>query len=137
MQRKEPFYGQCVNELHYYFCRTGSREPAGRCVHQRPSITESYSFEDRRDGSGRYQAVCHIETAEGISRMRIQNPEPISGNGIDQTRRDRWQQTASRYAGSRGEDRGSQTAEPWHLQLGDTGEIDKGPLISPVTLYLH
>jgi len=66
--------------------------------------------------------------------MRIQNPEPVSGNGIDQTRRDRRQQTASGHAGSRGEDRGFQAAEPRHIQLGDTGEIDKGPLISPIVI---
>lgn len=90
LQREEPFYNRCVNRyLPYYFCRTGSREPAGRRIHQRPSITEPYSFEDRRDGSGRHQAVRHIETAEGVTRMRIEDPESVSGNGIDQTRRDR------------------------------------------------
>lgn len=125
-----------IDVLRCYLCRTGSREPAGRCVHQRPSITEPYSFEDRRDGSGRYQAVRHIEAAEGVSRMRIQNPEPVSGNRIDQTRSDRRQQTASSHAGSRGEDRGFQAAESGHIQLGNTGEIDKGPLILPMSLYL-
>lgn len=79
----------------------------------------------------------HIEAAEGVSWMRIQNPEPVSGNGIDQTRRDRRQQAASRHAGSRGEDRGSQATEPRHIQLGNTGKIDKGPLILSVLLYLH
>lgn len=73
----------------YYICRTGSREPTGRCVHQRPSITEPYPFEDRRDGSGRRQAVRHIETAQGLTRLRLEDPESISGNRIDQTRRDR------------------------------------------------
>jgi len=61
--------------------RPRAREPAGRHVHQRPAVTQRGPVENRRDGRGRRQAQQHIQTAQSVARLRVQDTQQVPGDG--------------------------------------------------------
>lgn len=76
----------------------GSRpsEPARRSFHKRQAPAQPHPTQDRGDGPPRHQAVRHLPAAPGLPRLRVQNPVPVPGDGLHQTRGHRWQQTQGR-----------------------------------------
>lgn len=99
--------------------RSGPRQPIGRRVYKRTSASEPHPSEDRGDGGGRRTTVRHLPTAQGVPRMREQNPEPLSGDRKHPTRSDRRFETETGDARSRDQDRALQKGESFDLQLGN------------------
>jgi len=82
------------------FCachRSGAGEPARRGVHQRAPAAQPHPAEDRGAGGGRRAAVRHLAPAARFARLRLQNLEPLPGDGLDPTGGDRGQQAARRH----------------------------------------
>jgi len=107
--------------------RPGPGEPVRRRVHQRPAVAQPHTAEDRRDGRGRRAAVRHIQTVARVARMRVENTEPLPGDGQHQARRDRRQQAEGGHAGRGAPHRGVQDGEPRHFQLGDSRQVIRRP----------
>lgn len=81
--------------LTYSIYSAGPRpgEPTRGSFHQWQTSAQPHPTQDRRDGPPRHQAVRHLQTAAGLTRLRVQNPVPVPGDGLHQTRRHRRQQT--------------------------------------------
>lgn len=75
----------------HYFPRTRSHEPARRRLHQRPATSEPHPSENSRNGWGGCPPLHYITAAPRVPWMRLENPESLPGNRLDQTRRDRRQ----------------------------------------------
>lgn len=103
--------------------RPGPGEPVRRRVHQRPAVAQPHTAEDRRDGRGRRAAVRDIQTAARVARLRVENTEPVPGDGQHQARRDRRQQAQGGHAGRGAAHRRVQDGEPGHIQLGNTRQV--------------
>jgi len=61
--------------------RPRAREPAGRHVHQRPAVAQRGPVENRRDGRGRREAQQHIQTAQSVARVRVQDTQQVPRDG--------------------------------------------------------
>ena len=61
-----------ITSDHYF--RSGSRQPAGGRVHQWPTSTKPHQAQDHRDGGRRGQALRHLQAAQGLTRVRQQDP---------------------------------------------------------------
>lgn len=103
--------------------RPGPGEPVRWRVHQRPAVAQPHTAEDCRDGRGRRAAVRHIQAAARVARMRVENTEPVPGDGQHQARRDRRQQAQGGHAGRGAPHRGVQDGKPRYFQLGNTGQV--------------
>ncbi len=53
-------------------------EPAGRGVRQRPPLARRRQAEDRGAGAQRGAALRHLEAAQGVARMRLQDTIEVS-----------------------------------------------------------
>ena len=108
------------------FCRSGKGEPAGRSFHQRETAAESHPIEDRGDGGSGSASVRDIPSTASESRMREQDPQPISRDGEHPPRGDRGFQTPSCHPGGGETHRGLQEGQPRHLLLGDPRQTHQG-----------
>ena len=64
--------------MYWSCCRSRAGQPTRWSLHQWPSTTKPYPFEDYRDGSGWCEAVCHLQATACQSRMCLQNSQPVS-----------------------------------------------------------
>lgn len=71
---------------------TGSGQPAGRGLHQRPAAAQPHPTQDSGDGPSRDPALRHLPTAARVSRLRLQNPLPLPGDRLHPARGHRRQQ---------------------------------------------
>lgn len=126
-----------------YVHRPGPGQPVRRRVHQRPAVAQPHTAEDRRNGRGRGPAVRHIQTVARVARLRVENPEPVPGDGQHQARRDRRQQAEGGHAGRGAPDRGVQDGKPRDIQLGNTRQVPIYTMRTPIcrssdsSIYVH
>ena len=71
--------------VYYYYycnfsCRSGPRQPTGRCVYQWTPIAQPHPAQDHRDGRGRGPAVRYFKTTQSQPRLCLQNFEQVSKN---------------------------------------------------------
>ena len=104
--------------------RSGARESAGRSVHQWPSAAQPHPFEDRRTGGGRRPSVRHLAPVARVPRLRLQDPQPLPGDGQHPSRSRRWGQTeAQPPARHPAPHPGLPYGEPRHLFLGNQRQV--------------
>ena len=60
--------------------RSGACQSAGRSVHQRTATSESHPAENCGTGGGRSAALRHLAAVARITRLRIENPQPLPGD---------------------------------------------------------
>lgn len=80
----------------------GPGQPAGRGLHQRPPAAQSRAAQDRGDGPPRRAALRHLPPAQGVARLRLQDPLPLPGDRIHPARSHRGQQAQGEGSGGRG-----------------------------------
>lgn len=113
-----------------YLYRPGPHEPARRRVHQRAAVAQPYPSEDRGNGRGRRPPLRHIPSAPGVSRLRVQDPQPVPGDRQHPAGRDRRQQAQSGHAGRGETHRGIQKGQPGDVQLGNPRQAGQGAFTS-------
>jgi hypothetical protein len=73
-----------LKNLLFLACRrhvggTGTREPTRRRLHQRPAAALAHSLEDRGARGRRRSSVPDFTTTSSLARLRIKNPQSLSG----------------------------------------------------------
>ncbi|GFY74866.1 paired domain-containing protein [Trichonephila inaurata madagascariensis] len=66
--------------VHLCSVRSRTRESVGRRIYQRKASSQPCPAKDRRNGRCWSPAVRHQSPAQSVTRMRIENPESLSGS---------------------------------------------------------
>ncbi len=71
---------------------SGSRasEPARWSFHQRKTTAKSYSTQNSGNGPSRHPTLCDLQTAAGLTRLRVQDPLSLPGDRFHSSGSDRW-----------------------------------------------
>jgi len=68
-----------TNDVQIFVLRSGQSEPVGWRVHKRPPPAQPHQAQNCGNGCSRGSTLRHFEAAQGFPRLRLQNPQQISG----------------------------------------------------------